>query len=354
MIDALQTPLKPSLLMLIADQQVVEEITVSNPNPIGSRSASRSSFAMAKSRARRISFATSKSYSGSELGFGFGFGFGFGLGFWCTTEQGAERNLLRSLFEVSNGFDGGIKQDVCTGKRKAKKKKKKKKVSSGKRGARLAPRSSRRPADPFIAEGPKYATSKAKSFPNVIRNAEVNPPHFDAKLAATSAICYHSISKHTDSIVHPPRRPTTANSSSASSTVPHDIRYMSHASAYHLACSSRSMPFTYTVGSPNPSLATSLLPHPFPFPFIHHRPQNRDVLDRPAQDSRRAASVPTLSIGRRETRDLRPRLFSSWPAQRLGLPPVTVDTARRQPWNGSRARAVGHFLLLKTARLRHG
>ncbi|KAK7029737.1 hypothetical protein R3P38DRAFT_3266562 [Favolaschia claudopus] len=78
----------------------------------------------------------------------------------------------------------------------------------------------RRPADPFNVEGPKYATSKAKPFPNVIRNAEVNPPHFDAKLAATSAICYHPVSKHPDSIVHPPRRPTTANPSSTSSTVP--------------------------------------------------------------------------------------------------------------------------------------
>ncbi|KAK7035120.1 hypothetical protein R3P38DRAFT_3184673 [Favolaschia claudopus] len=80
--------------------------------------------------------------------------------------------------------------------------------------------SPRRPADPFNVEGPKYSTSKAKPFPNVIRNAEVNPPHFDAKLAATSAICYHPVSKHPDSIVHPPRRPTTANSSYSSSTVP--------------------------------------------------------------------------------------------------------------------------------------
>ncbi|KAK7000911.1 hypothetical protein R3P38DRAFT_3284912 [Favolaschia claudopus] len=185
----------------------------------------------------------------------------------------------------------------------------------------------RRPADPFNVEGPKYATSKAKPFPNVIRNAEVNPPHFDAKLAATSAICYHPVSKHPDSIVHPPRRPTTANSSYTSSTAP--PRHPLHVTRCRVSprlLATRHAPFTCTVGSPNPSLATSLLPHPFPFPFIHHRPQNRDVLDRPAQNSRRAASVPTLLIGRRETREfgtpvclapgqqrlVKPRFYSSF------------------------------------------
>ncbi|KAK7021008.1 hypothetical protein R3P38DRAFT_3272052 [Favolaschia claudopus] len=126
--------------------------------------------------------------------------------------------------------------------------------------------SPRRPADPFNVEGPKYATSKAKPFPNVIRNAEVNPPHFDAKLAATSAICYHPVSKHPDSIVHPPRRPTTANSSYSSSTVP--PRHPLHVTRCRVSPrlpATRHAPFTCTVGLATRHLRRACSHIHFPF-----------------------------------------------------------------------------------------
>ncbi|KAK7012491.1 hypothetical protein R3P38DRAFT_3279950 [Favolaschia claudopus] len=131
----------------------------------------------------------------------------------------------------------------------------------------------RRPADPFNVEGPKYATSKAKPFPNVIRNAEVNSPHFDAKLAATSAICYHPVSKHPDSIVHPPRRPTTTNSSYTSSTVPprHPL-HVTHCrvSPRHEACPVHLYSWfakSVTCDEPAPtSISLSIHPSPTPEP----------------------------------------------------------------------------------------